>query len=113
MALPGSIRSRRRPVSAPRCEWANYGAGQNEREYAGGDWASEDYADWDRTGRGWAGGDWAAGGRKGLGRLPRTARERRRTVLWASVGVAAVTAVLIAVIASAQPSSQVTPEARC
>ena len=34
--------------------------------------------------------------------------KRRRTVLWASVGVAAVTAVLIAVIASAQPSSQVT-----
>jgi cytochrome c biogenesis protein CcmG/thiol:disulfide interchange protein DsbE len=34
--------------------------------------------------------------------------KRRRTVLWASLGVAAVTAVLIAVIASAQPSSQVT-----
>jgi cytochrome c biogenesis protein CcmG, thiol:disulfide interchange protein DsbE len=34
--------------------------------------------------------------------------KRRRTVLWASVGVAVVAAVLIAVIASAQPSSQVT-----
>ncbi len=37
---------------------------------------------------------------------PRTTR-KRRTVLWATLGVAAVTAVLIAVIASAQPSSQV------
>ena len=37
----------------------------------------------------------------------RTGR-RRRTVLWAAVGMGVVTAVLIAVIASAQPSSQVT-----
>jgi thiol-disulfide isomerase/thioredoxin len=37
----------------------------------------------------------------------RTGR-RRRTVLWAAIGVGVVTAVLIAVIASAQPSSQVT-----
>ncbi len=33
---------------------------------------------------------------------------RRKTVLWAAVGTAVVTAALIAVIASAQPSSQVT-----
>jgi cytochrome c biogenesis protein CcmG, thiol:disulfide interchange protein DsbE len=39
---------------------------------------------------------------------PNRTGKRRRTVLWASVGVAAVTAVLIAVIASAQPSSEVT-----
>ena len=39
---------------------------------------------------------------------PSNPGKRRRTVLWATVGVAAVTAVLIAVIASAQPSSQVT-----
>ena len=37
-----------------------------------------------------------------------TAGRRRRTVLWAAVGIGVVTAVLIAVIASAQPSSQVT-----
>ena len=39
---------------------------------------------------------------------PSNPGKRRRTVLWATVGVAVVTAVLIAVIASAQPSSQVT-----
>jgi cytochrome c biogenesis protein CcmG, thiol:disulfide interchange protein DsbE len=39
---------------------------------------------------------------------PSSSGKRRRTVLWATVGVAVVTAVLIAVIASAQPSSQVT-----
>jgi cytochrome c biogenesis protein CcmG, thiol:disulfide interchange protein DsbE len=37
-----------------------------------------------------------------------TGGRRRRTVLWAAVGIGVVTAVLIAVIASAQPSSQVT-----
>jgi cytochrome c biogenesis protein CcmG, thiol:disulfide interchange protein DsbE len=37
-----------------------------------------------------------------------TTGRRRRTVLWAAVGIGVVTAVLIAVIASAQPSSQVT-----
>ncbi len=52
-----------------------------------------------------------AGGPSGAGPAsagPNTRGTRRRTVLWATVGVAAVTAVLIAVIASAQPSSQVT-----
>ncbi len=52
-----------------------------------------------------------AGGPSGAGPIsagPNTRGKRRRTVLWATVGVAAVTAVLIAVIASAQPSSQVT-----
>ena len=52
-----------------------------------------------------------AGGPSGAGPAsagPNTRGKRRRTVLWATVGVAAVTAVLIAVIASAQPSSQVT-----
>ena len=39
---------------------------------------------------------------------PSNPGKRRRTVLWATVGVAVGTAVLIAVIASAQPSSQVT-----
>jgi thiol-disulfide isomerase/thioredoxin len=39
---------------------------------------------------------------------PSRTGKRRRTVLWATLGVAVVTAVLIAVIASAQPSSQVT-----
>ncbi len=39
---------------------------------------------------------------------PPNSGKRRRTVLWATVGVAVVTAVLIAVIASARPSSQVT-----
>jgi len=39
--------------------------------------------------------------------VPTTGR-RRRTVLWAAVGIGVLTAVLIAVIASAQPSSQVT-----
>lgn len=38
---------------------------------------------------------------------PTRAGKRRRTVLWAALAVAVVTAVLIAVIASAQPSSQV------
>jgi thiol-disulfide isomerase/thioredoxin len=36
-----------------------------------------------------------------------TTGRRRRTVLWAAVGIGVVTAVLIAVIASAQPSSKV------
>ena len=52
-----------------------------------------------------------AGSPSGAGPIsagPNTRGKRRRTVLWATVGVAAVTAVLIAVIASAQPSSQVT-----
>jgi cytochrome c biogenesis protein CcmG, thiol:disulfide interchange protein DsbE len=51
-----------------------------------------------------------AGGPSGAGptsAAPNTRGKRRRTVLWATVAVAAVTAVLIAVIASAQPSSQV------
>jgi thiol-disulfide isomerase/thioredoxin len=39
---------------------------------------------------------------------PKATGKRRRTVLWATLGVAVVTAALIAVIASAQPSSQVT-----
>jgi thiol-disulfide isomerase/thioredoxin len=51
-------------------------------------------------------GDLGAGGPGEA--APRTTGKGRRTVLWATLGVAAVTAVLIAVIASAQPSSQVT-----
>jgi cytochrome c biogenesis protein CcmG, thiol:disulfide interchange protein DsbE len=107
------------PAGADRYQEApgvDGGVGSTWQEQA---WPSQDLTEQAQTGQAQTGqaqtgktqGDQVAAEQSHVDQVEQPARgrnKRRRTVLWAAVGTAVVMAVLIAVIASARPSSQVT-----